>query len=120
MNTTALAAGALVLLGLAAGARQALPSEDPEPVIRIKARRFEYEPREVTVKRGVPVVLELVSEDRTHGFKLHALGVRADVKPGQPARVRIVPQKAGRFSFQCDVFCGSGHEDMNGDLVVVD
>jgi cytochrome c oxidase subunit 2 len=32
--------------------------------------------------------------------------------------VRVVPQKAGRFEFHCDVFCGSGHEEMSGILVV--
>jgi hypothetical protein len=25
-----------------------------------------------------------------------------------------------RFPFRCDVFCGSGHEDMSGKLVVTD
>jgi len=35
-------------------------------------------------------------------------------------RVRIVPDRTGRFEFRCDVFCGSGHEDMAGEIVVVD
>jgi hypothetical protein len=29
--------------------------------------------------------------------------------------VRILPDRVGR-----DVFCGSGHEDMSGEIVVVD
>jgi heme/copper-type cytochrome/quinol oxidase subunit 2 len=28
--------------------------------------------------------------------------------------------KAGRVDFLCDVFCGDGHEGMNGHLVVQD
>ena len=28
------------------------------------------------------------------------------------------PDKAGTFIFLCDVFCGDGHEGMNGTLVV--
>jgi len=32
--------------------------------------------------------------------------------------VRVVPEKAGRFTFLCDNFCGDGHEDMNGVIVV--
>ena len=89
-------------------------------VIRVTARKFEYSPNEITVKKGVPVVLEITSLDRDHGFKLREFGVRADIKPGKTTRVRIVPNKTGRFPFQCDVFCGSGHEDMSGELIVVD
>ena len=91
-----------------------------EPVIRVTAKKFEYSPNEITVKKDVPVVLEITSLDRDHGFKLRALGIRADIKPGAVTRVRIVPHKTGRFPFECDVFCGSGHEDMGGELVVVD
>jgi cytochrome c oxidase subunit 2 len=29
-------------------------------------------------------------------------------------RVRVVPEKAGRFAFLCDNFCGDGHEHMAG------
>ena len=91
-----------------------------EQVIRVTAKKFEYSPDEITVKKGVPVVLEITSLDRDHGFKLPELGVRADIKPGATTRVRFVPNKTGRFPFQCDVFCGSRHEDMSGELVVVD
>jgi hypothetical protein len=41
-----------------------------------------------------------------------------DVAVGQPVRVRLVPQAAGTFEFHCDVFCGSGHEEMSGRIVV--
>ena len=88
-------------------------------VIRVTARRFEYSPKEITVKKDVPVVLEITSLDRDHGFKLREFGIRADIKPGAVTRVRIVPNKTGRFPFECDVFCGSGHEEMTGQIVVV-
>jgi cytochrome c oxidase subunit 2 len=93
---------------------------DTEPVIHMTARKFEYSPNEITVKRGMPVVLEITSIDRDHGFKIAELGIRADLKSGEVTRVRIVPDRVGRFEFRCDVFCGSGHEDMAGDLLVVE
>jgi cytochrome c oxidase subunit 2 len=34
--------------------------------------------------------------------------------------VRFTPDKVGRFNFHCDLFCGSGHEDMMGTLIVVE
>ena len=91
-----------------------------EQVIHLTAKKFEYTPNEITLKKGVPVVLEITSLDRDHGFKVPELGIRADVKSGQTTRVRIVPDRIGRFEFRCDVFCGSGHEDMAGEFNIVD
>jgi cytochrome c oxidase subunit 2 len=91
-----------------------------EQVIHLTAKKFEFAPNEITLKKGVPAIVEITSVDRDHGFKVPELGVRADVKPGATTRVRIVPDRVGRFEFRCDVFCGSGHEDMAGEIVVVD
>jgi cytochrome c oxidase subunit 2 len=116
----------LVLFGLLATAHGgplragATAPAGAEHVIHVTAKKFEYSPNEITLKRGVPAILEITSLDRDHGFKVPELGVRADVKPGQTTRVRIVPERSGRFGFRCDVFCGSGHEDMSGEIVVVD
>jgi cytochrome c oxidase subunit 2 len=87
-------------------------------VIPVTVKRFEYSTHEIRLKKGVPVVLEITSLDVPHGFNLPDLGVRADVVPGKPARVRLVPDKVGAFTFRCDVFCGSGHEDLDGTVVV--
>jgi cytochrome c oxidase subunit II len=89
-----------------------------ERVIEISAERYEYSPAKVTLKKGEVVILELTSVDRLHGFHIKELGVRADVLPGQPVRVRIVPDKVGTFPFTCDLFCGSGHGDMSGMITV--
>ncbi len=89
-----------------------------ERVIHVTAKRFEFDPSEIHVRRGEPVVLELEALDREHGFAIPKLGVDAEVVPGQPTRVRLVPTNPGRFRFACNVFCGSGHEDMAGELVV--
>jgi cytochrome c oxidase subunit II len=110
----------VVLMGLLAALAPRPTRSAQEQVIHMTARKFEYTPNEITVKKDVPVVLEITSVDRDHGFKLRAFDVRADIKSGTTTRVRIVPNKTGRFPFQCDVFCGSGHEDMSGELVVVD
>jgi cytochrome c oxidase subunit 2 len=54
------------------------------------------------------------------GFNVPDLGARADILPGQVARVRLVPDKVGTFEFHCDIFCGSGHEQMSGTIVVTE
>jgi cytochrome c oxidase subunit 2 len=89
-------------------------------VIKITAKRFEYNPKEITLKKGVPVILEFTSLDRLHGFKCSGLGVRADIKPNQVTKVPLNPQKVGDFQFHCDNFCGSGHGNMAGIIHVVE
>jgi cytochrome c oxidase subunit 2 len=34
-------------------------------------------------------------------------------------KIRFVPDKSGKFTFLCDVFCGEGHEEMSGTLTVI-
>ena len=109
---------AVVLLVGAGSLVFAKAKDKGERVISIKVKRFEYSPREITLKKGVPVVLELKSLDVPHGFNLPDLGVRADVLPGLTARVRIVPTQTGRFVFHCDIFCGTGHEELEGVILV--
>ncbi len=105
---------------LASGFRPATQAAPEPAVIRIVAKRFSYTPAEIRLKKGVTVVLELVSEDRVHGFNLPGLGVRTDVTPEKPARVTITPEEAGRFRFHCDVFCGDGPGEMTGVIVVTE
>jgi cytochrome c oxidase subunit 2 len=89
-----------------------------ERVIPIRARKFTYEPDEIVLKVNEPVILEFTSADVVMGFNAPDFGVRATIIPGQTARVRIVPAKVGTFVFHCDVFCGDGHEDMDGTIRV--
>jgi cytochrome c oxidase subunit 2 len=106
-----------LLIGSALGGTARLVAEQPAE-IRISAKKFEYHPNKVTAKLGQPVVLVLTSEDRIHGFKMPDFGLRTDIVPGQETRVTLTPDKAGSFTFFCDVFCGDGHEEMEGTLVV--
>jgi cytochrome c oxidase subunit 2 len=89
-------------------------------VIKITAKRFNYTPGEVKLKKGVPVILEFRTQDVLMGFNLPDFNVRTDIVPGKVTRLRLVPDKTGTFVFLCDIFCGTGHEQMNGKLTVVD
>jgi cytochrome c oxidase subunit 2 len=89
-----------------------------EKVIHITARKFDFSPESITLKKGEPVVLEISSADREHGFNLRAFGVRTNVSPGKVSRIRLTPDKTGKFTFTCDVFCGDGHEEMSGTVIV--
>jgi cytochrome c oxidase subunit 2 len=91
-----------------------------EQVIKITARKFAFLPHELTLKKGVPVILELSTDDVFMGFHAPDLGARVDMVPGKTMRIRVLPEKAGKVVFLCDVFCGAGHEEMSGLITVLD
>ena len=86
--------------------------------IPVVARKFVFLPGEIAVKRGESVVLEFSAPEVAMGFYCAELDLRALIIPGQVARVPFTPTRAGRFDFICDVFCGDGHEGMQGHLLV--
>ena len=112
-----LGTAALVMAG-AFGA--AVHGQGNERVVEIAVKKFEYIPAEITLKKGEPVRLDLMSLDRVHGFDLPDLGIRVDVKPDETVSVRLTPTKTGQFVFHCDIFCGDGHEDLQGVITVTD
>lgn len=87
-------------------------------VIAITARRFEFSPREVTLKVGETVKLQLTSEDGTHGFFAKPLGIDKEIVPGKTTEVVVTPKAAGRYTTICDYFCGAGHGGMKMTIVV--
>ncbi len=89
-------------------------------VVRITASKFEYTPSRIELSKGESVTLELISLDRIHGFNIPGLGLRADVLPAQSVRVTLIPGKVGAYPFLCDIFCGEGHGEMSGVIVVRD
>ncbi|HET9752097.1 MAG TPA: cupredoxin domain-containing protein [Myxococcales bacterium] len=90
-----------------------------ERVIRVTAKRFEFSPSVIELRVGEPVVLELTSLDRRHGFAVPLLKIDEKIEPGKTLRLRVVPDRPGTWDFHCNLFCGSGHEDMEGRIVVL-
>ena len=88
--------------------------------IAVTATKFDFSVTEIHVKKGRPVSLVLTASDFAHGFALPDFGVRADLIPGKPLEVTFTPDRAGRFVFLCDNFCGEGHDEMTGLLIVTD
>jgi cytochrome c oxidase subunit 2 len=88
--------------------------------IELTARKFEFGTKEIRVKKGQPVTLVLRAEDFAHGFSVPDFKVRADFVPGKNVEVTFTPDRAGSFDFLCDNFCGDGHDDMNGTLIVTE
>lgn len=119
-RSAALSAMLAVATTLGGAALRLHAADAPPRVVPVVAQRFHYTPAEITLKRGEPVVLEFTSLDFVHGFKVPDLGIRADLPPGTVIRVALTPAKAGVYDFLCDNFCGAGHEEMSGRIVVTE
>ena len=108
------AAASLLGLGLAGGYAAA----QSERVIKVRAKKFEFTPSRIALRKGEPVEFELTTEDVFMGFSVPELGVRADIIPGKTGLLRLTAKTTGTFDFICDVFCGDKHEEMQGQIVV--
>ena len=88
--------------------------------IEVTAKRFDFTPGEITLKKGEPVVLVLKSADVAHGVRFRELNVSVNAAKGQTSEVTFTPDKTGTFVGHCSVFCGSGHGSMTLTLHVVE
>jgi len=88
--------------------------------IEVTAKRFAFEPAEITLKKGQPIVLVLNSKDAAHGLRFRELNVDIKVGANGTKEVQFTPDKLGDYVGHCSVFCGSGHGSMTLTLHVVD
>jgi cytochrome c oxidase subunit 2 len=108
----------LAAAAISANAQAAPPAGSAARVIEISAKRFEFTPNTITLKRGETVLLRLKSQDVTHGFYSKQLKVDELIEPGKVVEVKVTPQTAGTFTIICDHFCGSGHGNMKMSVIV--
>jgi cytochrome c oxidase subunit 2 len=97
----------------------ATPADQPRR-INVVASKFQFDPPQVTVKKGETVVIALTSSDVTHGLKIPDLNVSETVKKGGENDITITPDKVGTFEGKCAHFCGKGHGSMKFTVNVVE
>ena len=107
------------LVGVPALTNLTRASDNPK-VIEITAKKFEFTPNEITLKKGEPVILRLTTTDRVHGFMSKPLKVDTDIPPGKTTDVAVTPDTTGDFMIICDHYCGTGHGGMNMKVTVVE
>ena len=85
---------------------------------KITAKQFQFEPAIIEINRGDKVRLVVTSTDVPHGFTIPEYGINERLDPGKPATIQFTADKQGTFTAFCSVFCGSGHSNMKGKIVV--
>jgi len=102
----------VALIATIAGARLMSHAQEQPRRVEVAAKRFDFTPSEITLKKGEPVILVLSSKDVQHGLKLDAFNQVVIAKKGGSSQVQFTPAEAGTFIAQCASFCGSGHGSM--------
>ncbi|MFB3920681.1 MAG: cupredoxin domain-containing protein [Terriglobia bacterium] len=119
VRITRYASACALLVGLAVVALAQTPATSGEAhEFQMTAKKYQFDPNVITVKKGEHVKLVITALDRDHGFKLEAFGIDQKLKKGDPTTVEFTADKAGTFPFKCSDFCGFGHGKMKGKLVV--
>jgi cytochrome c oxidase subunit 2 len=116
-------------------AQPATKPADAPRVIEISAKKYDFTPAEIHVKKGEKIELKVHSVHETHGVKLtlYPEGAKDKGAPGlvldQPAEngkvtkgtdqvIDFTAQEPGTYNFVCAKFCGFGHDKMKGKLIV--
>jgi cytochrome c oxidase subunit 2 len=73
---------------------------------------------ELHVPVNQPVRLALTSEDVIHDFFIPAFRTHVDVLPGRYVYTWFLPTRTGSFHLFCSQYCGTGHADMVGSVIV--
>jgi len=133
------AAGTALLLGAAAMSNQQDPAaasapfdsgangsavhtlaQDTPRTVEIVATRFNFEPSRIEVTEGERIKLVVTSGDGVHGIGIKKFKVEKKVpRGGDPVTIEFVATAVGEFPILCSEYCGDGHEDMKGMLIVV-
>ncbi len=100
-------------------ARPVVAADQPRR-IEVTTKRFAFEPAEITLKKGEPVVLVFHTEDVTHGIRFKELDLQADISKGDKSELSFTPAEAGDFVGHCSRFCGAGHGSMTLTLHVTE
>jgi heme/copper-type cytochrome/quinol oxidase subunit 2 len=114
---------------------QASNIDGPVKIIEVSAKKYEFTPNEIRVKKGTRVELRVHSVDTTHGIKLAVYpddnkdksspGLvfshpddNGKVEKGKDQILDFTAQHAGTYEFKCSKRCGFGHHRMKGKLIV--
>jgi cytochrome c oxidase subunit 2 len=104
-----------------------IPAPMAGNVIDLEASMSGFDKEEIRVKVGQPVTIRLTSIDNSHHtdgggkhqWAVDELGVDVIAQPESSNMVTFTPDKAGSYTFYCDICCGGkANPTMNGQIIV--
>ncbi|WP_455448398.1 cytochrome D1 domain-containing protein [Natrinema thermotolerans] len=108
------------------------PSAERSETVQLAAKQYEFDPQEIRVPPNTELTIEFTQStfEENEDFAMHTFYLEDpyDVGPVELPEstddevidsVTFVTDEEGTFDFECSVYCGDGHAQMNGQLYVV-
>lgn len=98
-----------------------LPKSDLELTydLTIIPHRWKWDPDLLVVPLGASLTINIRNDDGVdHGFAIREFNIDRRLPAGRTTQLRLLANREGEFEFYCSVFCGVGHFDQKGLLIV--
>jgi cytochrome c oxidase subunit 2 len=82
------------------------------------ARMWNFEPAVAYIPVGSEVDLFLTSQDVVHGFDIYEKNVNLMGVHGAVSKTTVKFNKPGVYKVTCHEFCGTGHQNMQAEIIV--
>lgn len=86
--------------------------------VQMVARMWFFDPAEIRVSPGTEIDLYLSALDVTHGLYIEGTNVNLMAVPGAVNFARFRLDREGEYRILCHEYCGLGHQNMAGKIVV--
>jgi cytochrome c oxidase subunit 2 len=99
-----------------------------ELIVNVTGRQFtwsfEYpaqkvEANELVLPKDRPVEFRIHTKDVIHSFWVPEFRLKSDAVPGLTTKIRLTPDRIGRYQVVCAELCGIGHSTMRQNVRVV-
>ena len=109
---------AILVVGIAPSREAASQTNEPR-IVEVIVRRFAFEPATIEAVEGERLRVLIRSADGPHGFEIKKFKVSKEIPRGtEPVTIEFTASEIGTFPILCSLFCGDGHGDMKGALVI--
>ncbi len=82
------------------------------------AKMWAFEPNVIEIPLESELDIFLTSKDVVHGFHINDKAVNLMAVPGTINKYKVHFSKRGTYDIVCHEFCGTGHQNMVGKIIV--
>lgn len=82
------------------------------------ARKYQFDPEVIDVRRNDIVRLTITSADIAHSFTVDAYRIQKRIPAGAATTFEFRADEVGRFPFYCSMRLDAGCAEMRGELIV--
>lgn len=86
--------------------------------VHMVAQAFSFMPGEVYLPEGAEATFYVTSRDVIHGYKVQHTNINVELIPGEVSTFRHTFREPGEHHIVCNQYCGIGHHNMQGKIVV--